>query len=149
MAFAKTVARLLDDWIEIPGTSFKIGLDPLIGLIPGLGDLLAGLLATVIIVQAIEQNLPRVTVLRMALNLLIDTAVGSVPFLGDIFDAAFKANVRNVALLESGLASGRTRGRRDLGFLVAVVGGLVLCLVGFATGGLWLLARLRDFIVAH
>jgi hypothetical protein len=144
---AKLLAHVLDESIRIPGTSLRIGLDAIVGLIPGVGDLIGGLLSTYIVAQAIDQGLPKATVLRMAVNVLVETVVGSVPVLGDLFDAYWKANVRNARLLETAIATERKAGRRDLGFLVAVVGGLVLMIVGAASIGVWLLTALRDFLV--
>jgi len=94
------VATLLDDFFRIPGTSIRIGLDPLIGLIPGLGDALSGFASFLIVFAAWQRRLPRVTIARMVANIGLDTLVGSIPFLGDAFDAAWKSNRKNVTLLK-------------------------------------------------
>src|SRR4051794_13289412 len=94
------VASLLDDFFRIPGTSIRFGLDPLIGLIPGLGDALSGFASFLIVFAAWQRRLPRVTIARMVANIGLDTLVGSIPFLGDAFDAAWKSNRRNVELLK-------------------------------------------------
>ena len=93
------LARMLDDIFEIPGTGIRFGLDALIGLIPGFGDLVTGAASFLIIFAAWERGLPRVTLARMVANVAIDTLVGSMPLLGDVFDAAWKSNRRNYNLL--------------------------------------------------
>ena len=93
-------AHQLDDSIPIPGTSYRIGYDALVGLIPGVGDVAGFLVSSYIIVEAARFRIPKATLFRMIANVAIETLVGSVPLLGDVFDAAFKANVRNLRLLE-------------------------------------------------
>ena len=100
----RVLARLLDSAIPIPGTSWKVGFDPLIGLIPGIGDLIGAVLSGYIIVQAARAEVPTLTLARMLANVGFDTLVGAIPALGDVFDAAWKSNTRNVALLERHLA---------------------------------------------
>lgn len=145
---SEALARFLDNSIPIPGTGYKIGWDAIIGLIPGVGDILAGILSTYIVVQAIEQGASRATVLRMALNVAIETVVGAVPVLGDLFDAAWKANVRNARLLETSLRQGSQAVRRDRWFMALVVLGLVLALGVAAAFGFEMLRLLRDWIVS-
>jgi hypothetical protein len=120
----RVLARLLDSAIPIPGTSWKVGFDPLIGLIPGIGDLIGAVLSGYIIVQAARAEVPTLTLARMLANVGFDTLVGAIPALGDVFDAAWKSNTRNVALLERHLAVSvePTRERRS------VVGATVLAL---------------------
>lgn len=93
------LARVLDDIFQIPGTQIRFGLDAIIGLIPGVGDLVTGAASFLIIFSAWERGLPRVTLARMVANVAIDTLVGSMPILGDLFDAAWKANRKNYNLL--------------------------------------------------
>lgn len=94
------LATILDDWFRIPGTSIRFGLDPLIGLIPGLGDLVTGAASFLIIFAAWQRRLPRITIARMMANVLIDTGLGSIPIAGDIFDVAWKSNRKNFVLLQ-------------------------------------------------
>ena len=101
----RTLARLLDNAITVPGTSWKIGLDPIIGLIPGIGDMIGAVLSGYIVLEAVQAQVPTFTLARMLVNVGIDTLLGSVPALGDVFDAAWKSNVMNVALLERHLAA--------------------------------------------
>jgi hypothetical protein len=95
----RSLAWLLDDSIPLPG-GFRVGLDALIGLIPGLGDALGALVSAYILNEARRLGAPRSVLMRMTGNVLLETVVGAVPFAGDLFDAAFKANMRNLALLE-------------------------------------------------
>ena len=96
----RALAQFLDSAIPIPGTSWKFGFDAIVGLIPVVGDLIGGLLSGYIILEAARAEVPTLTLARMLANVGIDTLVGSVPALGDVFDAAWKANIKNVALLE-------------------------------------------------
>jgi hypothetical protein len=104
----RTLARLLDNAIVIPGTNWRIGLDPIIGLIPGVGDMIGAVLSGYIVLEAVRAEVPTFTLARMLVNVGIDTLLGSVPALGDVFDAAWKSNVMNVALLERHLVAAGT-----------------------------------------
>ena len=99
VAAAELLAKVLDTTVKIPGTSLYLGLDPLIGLIPGLGDVLANLMGAVILGLAARLDVPRIVITRMSLNLLINGVVGAVPVLGDLFSVWFQSNMRNAALL--------------------------------------------------
>jgi hypothetical protein len=92
------VAHALDDLVAIPGTKSRIGLDPIIGLIPFVGDVVTSLVAMWIVLEAARFHLPGVVLVRMILNATFDFAFGLVPFLGDLFDLGFKANTRNLQL---------------------------------------------------
>jgi hypothetical protein len=119
------VARLLDNAISIPGTSWKIGLDPIIGLIPGVGDMVGAVLSGYIVLEAVRAEVPTFTLARMLVNVGIDTLLGAVPALGDVFDAAWKSNTMNVALLERHLmATGSVPTKRS-----NVVGVMALALI--------------------
>jgi hypothetical protein len=119
----KKLAWLLDSSIVIPGTRFSIGLDPLIGLIPVLGDLIGVALSSLILAEANRLGAPKSVLWRMAGNVGIEGLVGMVPFAGDVVDAAFKANQRNVKLLDAWYQNpGKTeRASRWLGVLVVAV----------------------------
>lgn len=93
------LAWWLDSSIVVPGTRFRIGFDALIGLVPGIGDLIGTALSAYIVAAAARRGLPGSVLLRMALNVGVEAVVGAVPIVGDLFDAAWKANQRNVALL--------------------------------------------------
>jgi hypothetical protein len=109
---------LLDEAFRIPGTGIRFGLDGIIGLVPGLGDVLAGLLSLVIPLAAWIRGVPYVTLIRMAANLGIGVLLGSIPLFGDIFDIAWKANRRNHVLLCRHLEEPRRHTTRDWAFLL-------------------------------
>jgi Domain of unknown function (DUF4112) len=95
----RQLAHLLDDRFRIPGTTYRIGLDGLIGLVPGVGDAVTTLLALYIVLEARRLGVPLTKLGRMGLNVGVDAVLGAVPVLGDLFDVAWKANRRNLALL--------------------------------------------------
>jgi hypothetical protein len=136
------LASLLDDIFRIPGTAIRFGLDPLIGLVPGVGDLLTGAASFLIIFSAWQRQLPRVTVARMMANVAIDTLVGSVPILGDAFDTAWKSNRKNMNLLQRATIDAERRNNwRDWLFLVGLVL-LMLLLIAIPVAVLWLVIHL-------
>jgi len=94
-----TLARLLDSAITLPG-GFRIGLDGIIGLIPGIGDAITALLSLIILQEAYKRRVPKMVLVRMGLNIVIDTLIGTIPIVGDLFDFFWKANVKNAQLLE-------------------------------------------------
>ena len=100
LAHARTITRLLDSAARVPGTSFRFGLDPVLGIIPGLGDVAGAALSGYVVLLASRMGAPTSLLVRMLGNVALDTAVGTVPLLGDLFDAGFKSNTRNLALLE-------------------------------------------------
>lgn len=100
----RKIAKLLDTAIGIPGTKFRIGLDPILGLIPGGGDLITAGISAYMIFLATRFGLEKSDISKMIKNIILETAVGTVPIAGDIFDAYFKANMRNLEILEQHLA---------------------------------------------
>jgi len=118
------LSHLLDDWFRVPGTSIRFGLDGIIGLIPGLGDVLAGLASCIIIVAAWFRGVPYVGLARMVVNLGIDVLVGTIPFAGDAFDIAWKANRRNYALMTRHLHQPRRHTWKDYVFLFCIAAAL-------------------------
>ncbi|MBE9120641.1 MULTISPECIES: DUF4112 domain-containing protein [Microcoleaceae] len=97
----RKLSRLMDTAIGIPGTKFRIGLDPLIGLVPGAGDLVDTAFSAYLIYLATQFKIPPKTLGKMIYNISLEAVVGSVPLIGDIFDAFYKSNMRNLALLEA------------------------------------------------
>ena len=112
---------LLDEAFRIPGTGIRFGIDGIIGLVPGLGDVLAGLLSLVIPLAAWVRGVPYITLVRMAVNLGLGVLIGTVPILGDAFDIAWKPNRRNYQLLQRHLAAPRRHTWRDWGFLLVLL----------------------------
>lgn len=106
----RNLSHVLDELIPLPG-GYRIGLDGLIGLIPGVGDAVGAALSSYIIAQAARLGVPTSVLLRMIGNVALETVVGAIPFLGDLFDFGWKANRRNVALLERHFGQS-TRGER-------------------------------------
>jgi hypothetical protein len=98
------LARVLDDWVRVPGTGIRFGVDSVLGLIPVVGDAATGALSAYLVVRAWEIGLPTGVIARMLGNVGVDLLVGSVPVAGDLFDVGFKANRRNVDLLKRELA---------------------------------------------
>jgi len=136
----RRLSRALDDCIPVPGTRHRIGLDPLLGLVPGLGDIIAGLLGTLVLFEAVRRRLPRMTQLRITLNILIDTVLGAIPVVGDAFDAVWKTNLRNTALLEQHILAPDAERRSNLLFGAALIIGVLTVIVGIAAA-VYLLAQ--------
>ena len=101
------LSHLLDDFLRIPGTPIRFGLDGIVGFIPGAGDIIAGLASTIILFAAWTRGVPYIVLARMVLNVLIETVVGAIPFFGNLFDIAWRANRRNYKLLEGSIADPR------------------------------------------
>jgi len=136
------LASLLDDVFKIPGTSLRFGLDHLIGLVPGIGDLLTGAASFLIIFAAWQRQLPKVTVARMMANVAIDTLVGSIPLLGDAFDAAWKSNRKNLNILQRAtMDTSQHQGWRDWLFLLGLVL-VMLVLISIPILVLWLVIHI-------
>ena len=137
---SKALARVLDTAIRIPGTNIRLGLDAVLGLIPGAGDAAGALLSSYIILAAARQGASRAVLLRMIGNVAIDSVIGAIPVLGDIFDIAFKSNARNAALLERVATQPHavTKSSRRVGIVLVAV--LLVVLFALATLG-FLIAR--------
>jgi hypothetical protein len=134
------LAWLLDSSIPIPGTRFTIGLEALIGLFPVIGDAIGVALSSYIVREAAALGVPRSILARMLFNVALEGLVGMIPLAGDVFDAAYKANQRNVRLLNAWLEKPRAAQRSSRGFLAAVSAGLIVFLILVCAGG-FLLAR--------
>ena len=117
----RSLQRLLDEAFRVPGTNLRFGLDPIIGLVPWVGDALTAVLSCAIVIQAHHMRLPRVVQLRMLLNVGIDMLIGLVPLLGDVADAFWKSNTRNLALLEAHAAEARRASAGDWIFVLGVI----------------------------
>ena len=126
----RRVGWLLDNSLPIPGTRFRLGIDQIVGLVPGIGDLVGGVLSLYIIIESARMGVPRSLLARMGWNVAVDTLVGEIPVLGDLFDIGFKANIRNLALLDGYLQHPAEVRRSTRGFLALIVVGLVLLTAG-------------------
>jgi hypothetical protein len=129
---------LLDEAFRVPGTQIRFGIDGIIGLVPGIGDVLAGILSLVIPLAAWIRGVPYITLVRMAANIGIGVFVGSVPLFGDIFDIAFKPNRRNYQLLQRHLGEPRRHTGKDWTFLLLLVCGLALVFAIPVALAIWL-----------
>ena len=126
LGLLRQVAKLLDSAVPVPGTSFRFGLDPILGLVPGLGDIVSPLFTVGIIWQARDLGIPRVVMMRMIINVAIDTLVGLVPVVGDLFDFAWKSNNMNMALLEQHAYEERGSSASDWTFVTISIALLVV-----------------------
>ena len=141
LARLQRLAWLMDKSVRLPG-GFRIGADGIIGLFPVVGDLATACVSSYIVAEAARLKVPKSVLLRMGLNVLVDLVVGAIPIAGDLFDFAFKANIRNIALLESYLnrpTPTRTRSRW-------VVAGAILLLVLAAVAAVTIIIKLTQFL---
>ena len=122
---SRRLAWLLDESIRLPG-GLRIGIDGILGLIPGIGDVIGMALSSVIVADAARQGVPSAILARMVVNVLIETAVGAIPVLGDLFDFFWKANSRNLRLMDAATQDSRRVRRRSLGWLLLLLGGVVI-----------------------
>jgi hypothetical protein len=134
---------LLDSAFRVPGTGITFGLDPILGLIPGFGDVTSPLFAALVLFHAVRMRIPRVIQLHMVINAAIDLLIGFIPVVGDLFDFGWKANVRNLALLERYAHPGSRATPGDWIFVLSIVGFLIaLAVIPFVLTA-WLLSRFR------
>jgi hypothetical protein len=126
---ARSLAHLLDTAFRVPGTRFRFGVDPLLGLLPGLGDVLGGFLAGYILYIGVRVGAPRSVLLRMFSNVAIDTFLGVIPLVGNLFDAGWKANTRNVALLQRYLDQPGETAAASRTFIAVLVLALMLLVI--------------------
>ena len=133
-------AVLLDSAFRIPGTRIRFGLDAIIGLIPGLGDISTPAFAGLLLLQAVRMRLPIVVQARMVLNAALDMLVGLVPILGDLADVGWKANLRNLALLERHARPGVPPARADFVFVWICLAFLALIAITPVVLLIWLLS---------
>lgn len=120
-------AWFLDSSIPVPGTNFRIGVDAIIGLIPGIGDLMGTILSSYILLGAAREGTSKAILIRMVINILIESLMGLIPIVGDIFDMVWKANLRNMKLLEAYKKNPSQAKSSSLYF--SLVAGLILILV--------------------
>lgn len=129
----RKLAWLLDNQFRVPGTNFRFGLDALIGLVPGLGDIAGSVASAAFIFEAARLGVPKTVIARMLANVGIETVVGAIPALGDLFDAAFKANAKNLRLLERHSTAPELVHRSSRRFLLGLGIGMAALVVAAAT----------------
>jgi hypothetical protein len=128
----ETLAYVMDG--AIPVGRWRIGLVPLLGLVPGIGDLVGALISMVIVVRAVQTGIPRIAIARMLTNIAIDTLAGAIPVFGDAFDFAYKANLKNLRIYEQSQYAGRGATARHWGFFVALLLGIAAIFAAVAYG---------------
>jgi hypothetical protein len=140
ITFARLLAQVLDRSVRVPGTNIRFGLDPLIGLIPGIGDAVAGLAGSMIMFLAAQLQIPKIVLVRMSVNIALNGILGTIPFIGDLFSVWFQSNVRNVDLLERHLAVAGGRGSTfaDWAFVLGLFLTILILFVGALMMMVWL-----------
>jgi hypothetical protein len=144
LAGLRRIADLLDNAFLVPGTSYRVGLDPIVGVLPVLGDLISPLFTIGMLLQARQLGVPKVVQARMLINVAVDALVGSIPVLGDLFDFAWKANDMNLGLLELHAREERHGSRGDYAFVTL----MIVLVVGLAAIPFVVLAWLMSAIGA-
>ena len=144
VADVELLAWLLDNSIPIPGTGRRVGLDALVGLIPGLGDVISGGLGLLVVIKAVRLRMPRIVLARMLANVALDLSVGAIPVLGDAFDLWYKSNSRNLAILRRHAGDPAASTRGDWLFFAVIVGIALLVVVGV----FWLVGSLVELLLA-
>ena len=135
LKWVETVSRLMDSQFRIPGTEFRFGLDPILGLFPLVGDLSTFAVSGALVLTMAKHGVSRNVVIRMVVNIILDLIIGSIPLIGWLFDFSFKANTRNVKLLRRHYHEGKYQGTGN-GFLAMVIIIMLLVLV-LVVYGLW------------
>lgn len=144
-AAADLLARVLDTVIPIPGTTLRVGLDPLLGLLPGIGDTLASLIGSAILILATRLRVPKIVLVRMSLNVLLNGAIGAIPVVGDLFSVWFQSNARNAVLLRRASTSSRRPSTLwDWTFVIGILTTTLALIAGATLALFWLVARLWE-----
>lgn len=143
VADVELLAWLLDNSIPIPGTRRRIGLDAVIGLVPGLGDVLSGGLGLLVLVRGVQRGLPSIVLARMLVNVALDFVIGSIPVIGDAFDLWYKSNARNVALLRRYAVSPKASTAGQWAFFI----GLLVAVGSVAAAFVWLIWSLLRALI--
>lgn len=141
----ETLASILDNRFQIPGTNIKFGIDALVGLVPGIGDIIGSIFSFYIVYMTAKLGVRKRTLFKMFANITIDSIVGAVPILGDLFDVAWKSNKKNVQLAFSDLEKGKLYPRKDLKprKMILLFGvGLLICLIFLIVAITLLLVRI-------
>lgn len=142
----RRLGRILDDAIAIPGIGYRIGLDPLIGLIPGGGDLMTGLMSVYIVAEAARFGVPAATLGRMGFNILMELILGTMPMVGDLFDVVWKANAQNVALLEQHIRHPVPSRRADKVFAMILITGLTALVLSVASLSIFIVLQVLELV---
>lgn len=142
-SLSRNLAHVLDRLIQVPGSKMRIGLDPIIGLIPGVGDAISNALGSLILLEAARNKAPRILMMRMGGNVMINACVGAIPILGDIFSIWFQSNARNYALLKAWqTGEKRVPASREGKWVAAGCVVVALVLAGMCWLAIWMLSAL-------
>lgn len=133
------LAWFLDNSIPVPGTDYRIGVDAVIGLIPGIGDAVGTVLSSYILSEAARMGVPKKVLLRMTYNVAIESIIGMIPFVGDVFDMAWKANLRNVQLIEAYVDNPQRIRTSNRYFALALIVALVIFIIAISIVGFLIL----------
>jgi hypothetical protein len=139
LTYLRALTQLFDQAFAIPGTKWRFGLDALFGLVPGLGDIAGALVAVYAMRVARKLNAPPAIQLHMLSNIALDALIGMVPIVGDLFDFAFKAQTRNLALLEAHVATPKKTERRSRRGLILIALATIIVFGTLSALGLWML----------
>jgi hypothetical protein len=142
VATAEFLAKILDTTVKIPGTPFYLGLDPLLGLIPGIGDMVANLIGTVILILAARLRVPQIVIARMSLNILINASIGAIPIFGDLFSIWFRSHARNAELLRRAAAQPYRETQQARLYVAGIIAGTVVLLLLAIAAVLWIVVKL-------
>jgi hypothetical protein len=148
----RNFSRLLDNAIAIPGTNYRVGLDPLLGLIPGGGDTVGLVFSCLIVFEASRLGASPSTLGQMTSNILLETVLGTVPGIGDLFDVVWKSNTKNIKLLDEHLGVQQSlpiTGHRNRGFTILLIVGLVLAVAGCVALSIFILHWLYQIFLAR
>jgi len=143
------VALVMDDFFRLPATKFRVGIDPIIGLIPGIGDTSSAFVSALVLIQGARAGLPKILLARMSLNILLNELIGIIPGIGDAFSFWFKSNRRNYELLQGYTGRTRKATKSDWAFVIAI---LVLLIVIVAVGiavSFYVLSVIARFLRGH
>ena len=145
----KWLALIMDEFLRVPGTKFRFGLDPIIGLLPGLGDTASAFVSALALIQAARRGVPKILLARMSLNILVNEIVGIIPVLGDAFSFWFKSNARNYRLLQQHIDRPTRSRKSDWIFVGAVLVLLFLIVCAGLLISFFVLQQILKLLGAH
>lgn len=143
------IAFFMDDLLRVPGTKLRFGIDPLIGLIPGVGDTGSALVSAFALIQAVRHGLPKIVLARMSLNILLNEIIGIIPVVGDAFSFWFKSNARNHVLVQAHLQGSRRATKSDWLFVAGVLVALAVVVGAGLLVSLFLVQQVFQLLAGH
>lgn len=146
-ARARSIAFIMDTMFKVPGTNVRFGLDPLIGLVPGLGNAVGAMVSSFVLFQSARSGIARIVLVRMAMNVLINTGVGAVPIIGDIFSVWWKSNLRNYRLYQKHAAATAASTRNDWIFVIILISLILMGLLAVLALLVWGAVQLSQLLL--